>query len=105
VAEAELMPRLLGGDTEMVCGKLKEGNRFLKPNFEALPSFTTHAAVSNLFNLGRQKAGAQYYRDLRMSALEQWGRAIAWNFSLDSFDLYKLICRYPLARYPGSVSS
>ena len=26
-----------------------------------------HAAVSNLFNLGRHKVGAQHYRDLRIS--------------------------------------
>jgi putative transposase len=27
-----------------------------------------HAAVSNLFNLGRHKVGAEHYRDLRISA-------------------------------------
>ena len=36
-----------------------------------------HAAVSNLFNLGRHKVGAQHYRELRMSAFEDWGRAVA----------------------------
>jgi putative transposase len=36
-----------------------------------------YAAVSNLFNFGRHKVGAQHYRDLRMSAFEQWGRAVA----------------------------
>jgi hypothetical protein len=33
VAQTEPMPRLVGGNTETVCGKLKSGNRFLKPNF------------------------------------------------------------------------
>ena len=36
----------------------------------------THAAVSNLFNLGRHKVGSQHYRDLRISAFSQWSRAV-----------------------------
>jgi putative transposase len=36
-----------------------------------------HAAVSNLFNLGRHKVRAEHYRDLRVSAFAQWGRAVA----------------------------
>ncbi len=36
-----------------------------------------HAAVSNLFNLGRHHVRAQHYRDLRVSAFEEWGRAVA----------------------------
>ena len=34
----ELMPSLVGGDTERVGGKLKKGNRFLEPNFGVGPS-------------------------------------------------------------------
>jgi putative transposase len=37
----------------------------------------THAAVSNLFNLGRHKVGAQHYRDLRISAFTEWSRVVA----------------------------
>ena len=37
VTETELMPNLVVGDTETLCGKLKRGNRFLKPNFELGP--------------------------------------------------------------------
>ena len=36
-----------------------------------------HTAVSNLFNLGRHLVGAQHYRDLRISAFGEWGRAVA----------------------------
>ena len=36
-----------------------------------------HAVVSNLFNLGRHLVRAQHYRDLRISAFEEWGRAVA----------------------------
>ena len=38
---------------------------------------TAHAAVSNLFNLGRHLVRAQHYRDLRVSAFSEWGRAVA----------------------------
>ena len=37
----------------------------------------THAAVSNLFNLGRHLVRAQNYRDLRVSAFGEWSRAVA----------------------------
>ena len=36
----------------------------------------THAAVSNLFNLGRHLDDAQHYRDLRISAFAEWGMAV-----------------------------
>ena len=36
-----------------------------------------HAAVSNLFNLGRHKVSANHYRDLRVSAFTEWSRAVA----------------------------
>jgi transposase-like protein len=36
-----------------------------------------HAEVHNLFNLGRHLARAQHYRDLRVSAFAEWGRAVA----------------------------
>ena len=35
-----------------------------------------HAAVSNLFNLGRHLVRAQHYSDLRMSAFAEWSRAV-----------------------------
>jgi len=36
-----------------------------------------HAAVYNLFNLGRHLVGAKNYRDLRLSAFSDWSRAVA----------------------------
>ena len=36
-----------------------------------------HAAVSNLFNLGRHLVRAQHYRDLRVSAFTEWSKAVA----------------------------
>jgi len=38
---------------------------------------SAHAAVSNLFNLGRHLVRAQHYRDLRVSAFADWSRAVA----------------------------
>ena len=38
---------------------------------------TAHAAVSNLFNLGRHLVKAEHYRNLRVSALDEWSRAVA----------------------------
>ena len=53
-----------------------------------------HAAVRNLFNLGRHKVGAQHYRDLRVSAFGEWGRAVAWDQELVFLGLEELTCRY-----------
>ena len=38
---------------------------------------TAHAAVSNLFNLGRHLVRAEHYRNLRVSAFSEWSRAVA----------------------------
>ena len=37
MTETETMLSLVVDDTETVCGKLKSGNRFWKPNFELGP--------------------------------------------------------------------
>jgi putative transposase len=36
-----------------------------------------HEAVANLFNLGRHLVGAKHYRNLRISAFNASGRAVA----------------------------
>ena len=38
---------------------------------------TAHAVVSNLFNLGRHLVRAERYRNLRVSAFNEWSRAVA----------------------------
>jgi len=38
---------------------------------------SAHAAVSNLFNLGRHLVRAEQYRNLRTSAFSEWSRAVA----------------------------
>ena len=55
----------------------ERGMRKFKSVRQARRFFGAHAAVSNLFNLGRHLVGAQYYRDLRVSAFTEWERAVA----------------------------
>jgi len=38
---------------------------------------SAHAAVHNLFNLGRHLVSANHHRDLRISAFNEWSRAVA----------------------------
>jgi putative transposase len=55
---------------ERVMRKFKsvgQAQRFLGP----------HAAVQNLFNLGRHLVRAEHYRNLRVSAFSEWSRAVA----------------------------
>ena len=57
--------------------RLRErGMRRFKSVRQALRFPGTHAAVYNLFNLGRHLVGAQHYRDLRMSAFNRWADAV-----------------------------
>ena len=55
----------------------ERGMRRFKSMGQAQRFVTAHAAVSNLFNLGRHLVRAQHYRDLRASAFTEWGRAVA----------------------------
>ncbi|MDG1943770.1 MAG: DDE-type integrase/transposase/recombinase [Halioglobus sp.] len=55
----------------------ERGMRRFKSVKQARGFFGAHAAVSNLFNLGRHLVGAQHYRDLRTSASNEWSRAVA----------------------------
>ena len=107
VPETEPMPNFFGVDFGSYVSKPKEGKENVKPipeqgpnrtcwlRFYRTPSkstdsfarqltgrqaqrfVTAHAAVSNLFNLGRHLVRAQPYRDLRMSALAEWSRVVA----------------------------
>ena len=55
----------------------KRGMRRFKSVRQAQSFVGAHAVVSNLFNLGRHLVRAQHYRDLRVSAFGEWGRAVA----------------------------
>jgi len=59
--------RIYGKDRMRRFKSMKQAQRFV----------TAHAAVSNLFNLGRHLVRAQHYRDLRINAFAEWSRAVA----------------------------
>ena len=55
----------------------ERGMRKFKSVIQAQRFLGAHAAVSNLFNLGRHLVRAEHYRSLRMSAFNEWSRAVA----------------------------
>jgi len=55
----------------------ERGMRRFKSMRQTQRFITAHAAVSNLFNLGRHLVRAQHYRDLRISAFSEWSRAVS----------------------------
>ena len=55
----------------------ERGMRRFKSMRQAQRFVSAHAAVSNLFNLGRHLVRAQRYRNLSVSAFEEWSRAVA----------------------------
>jgi putative transposase len=55
----------------------ERGMRKFKSVRQAQQFLGAHAAVSNLFNLGRHLVRAEHYRDLRISAFDEWSRAVA----------------------------
>ncbi len=54
----------------------ERGMRRFKSRAQAQRFLTIHAAVYNLFNLGRHLVGAEHYRKLRTNAFGQWTMAV-----------------------------
>ena len=55
----------------------ERGMRRFKSMRQAQRLVTAHAAVQNLFNLGRHQVRAKNYRGLRNSAFSEWNLAVA----------------------------
>ncbi|MAP03500.1 MAG: IS6 family transposase, partial [Halieaceae bacterium] len=55
----------------------ERGMRKFKSIRQAQRFLDAHAAVHNLFDLGRHLVRAEHYRNLRISAFTEWGRAVA----------------------------
>jgi putative transposase len=55
----------------------ERGMRRFKSMKQAQLFATVHAAIFNLFNLGRHLVRAQHYRDLRIGAFSEWNRIAA----------------------------
>ena len=87
VAHRELMPDVIHSAEQYENNRVEQsheatrvrerGMRKFKSVKQAQRFLGAHAAVSNLFNLGRHHARADHYRDLRMSAFNEWSRAVA----------------------------
>jgi putative transposase len=87
VAHRELMPDVFHDTSQYANNRAEQshentrvrerGMRKFKSVRQAQRFLGAHAAVSNLFNLGRHLVRAQHYRDLRMSAYSEWSRAVA----------------------------
>ena len=87
VARRELMPETIHSTEQYENNRAEQsheatrvrerGMRKFKSVGQAQRFLGVHAAVSNLFNLGRHLVGAQHYRDLRRSASAEWEKAVA----------------------------
>ena len=55
----------------------ERGMRRFKSVKQAQRFLGVHAAVYNLFNLGRHLVSADHYRNLRSGAFNDWSRAVA----------------------------
>jgi transposase-like protein len=55
----------------------ERGMRKFKSTRQSQQFLGAHAAISNLFNLGRQLVRAEHYRNLRETAFAEWSSAVA----------------------------
>jgi putative transposase len=86
-AKRELMPDVIHSTQQYENNRAEQsheptrvsqrGMRKFKSARQAQRFLRAHAAVSNLFNLGRHLVRAEHYRDLRVSAFDEWNRAVA----------------------------
>jgi putative transposase len=92
VAHRELMPEVIHDTSQYANNRAEQSHeaarvrgrgmrgpasRRFKSVKQAQRFLGAHTAVSNLYNLGMHKVGAQHYRDLRINAFAEWSRAVA----------------------------
>ena len=87
VAHRELMPDVIHSTKQYENNRAEQshettrvrerGMRKFKSVGQAQRFLGAHAAVHNLFNLGRHLVRAEHYRNLRASAFTDWSRAVA----------------------------
>jgi len=87
VAHRELMPDVIHSTTRYANNRAEQshettrvrerGMRRFKSFNQAQRFLGVHAAVFNLFNLGRHLVKAEHYRNLRMSAFNEWEVVVA----------------------------
>jgi len=87
VAHRELIPETIHSTKQYENNRAEQSHEATKVRERGMRKFKsvgqaqrflgTHAAVCNLFNLGRHLVRAQHYRDLRVSAFGEWSRVVA----------------------------
>ena len=87
VAHRELIPETIHSTMQYENNRAEQSHEATRPRERGMRRFkstrqaqrfvTAHAAVSNLFNLGRHLVRVQHYRDLRVSAFAEWNKAVA----------------------------
>ncbi len=87
VARRELTPEAIHDTSQYANNRVEQsheptrvserGMRKFKSVGQAQRFLDVHAAVSNLFNLGRHLVSANHYRYLRVSAFSEWSKAVA----------------------------
>ena len=86
VAHREVMPDVIHDTSQYANNRAEQshestrvrerGMRRFKSVGQAQRFVTAHAAVQNLFNLGRHLVKAEHYRNLRISAFSEWSRVV-----------------------------
>jgi len=87
VAHRELIPETIHSTKQYENNRVEQSHEVTRVRERGMRKFKSvgqaqrflgaHAAVSNLFNLGRHLVRAQHYRDLRVSAFGDWSQAVA----------------------------
>jgi putative transposase len=87
VAHRELIPEAIHSTEQYENNRAEQSHEATRVRERGMRKFKSvrqtqrflvaHAAVSNLFNLGRHKVSAHHYHDLRISAFNEWSRAVA----------------------------
>jgi putative transposase len=86
VAHRELMPDVIHDNSQYENNRAEQSHEPTRVRERGMRKFESieqaqrflgaHAAVSNLFNLGRHQVSAEQHRDLRVSTLGEWAEAV-----------------------------
>ena len=87
VAHLELLPDTIHSTDQYENNRVEQSHEATRVRERGMRRFKSvgqaqrfvigHAAVQNLFNLGRHLIRAQHYRDLRVSAFNEWKCVVA----------------------------
>ncbi len=87
VAHRELIPETIHSTEQYENNRAEQSHKITRVRERGMRKFKSvrqaqrflgaHAAMQNLFNLGRHLVSASHYRDYRVSAVTDWIRAVA----------------------------